>query len=42
MQPIIFDHVNKVVVQVGSDEESTRRYQELIKAQQPTSEPPKR
>lgn len=34
MNPIIFDHVKKTVVQVGSDPESAKRYQEIVAAQQ--------
>jgi hypothetical protein len=33
MQPIIFDHVNKIVVKVGTDPESTKKFQELVAAQ---------
>lgn len=33
MQPIIFDHVNKVVVQVGADPETAKKYQQLVEAQ---------
>jgi hypothetical protein len=35
MQPIIFDHVNKVVIQVGTDAASAKRYAELVAAQTP-------
>lgn len=35
-QPIIFDLVNKVVLQVGRDPEADRRYAELVSAQQQT------
>jgi hypothetical protein len=35
MQPIIFDHVKKVVVRVGTDPESAKKYEELVAAQQP-------
>lgn len=34
MQPIIFDHVSKTIVQVGNDAESARKYQEIVAAQQ--------
>ena len=34
MQPIIFDHVKKIVVQVGTDPESAKKFQELVAAQQ--------
>ena len=39
VQPIIFDHVNHVVIQVGSDPESSKQYQELVAAQRPAAEP---
>lgn len=32
MQPIIFDHINKVVVQVA-DPASEKRFQEIVAAQ---------
>ena len=35
VQPIIFDHVKGVVVQVGSDPESAKQYAELVAAQRP-------
>lgn len=35
MQPLIFDHVNKVVVQVGKDPASEKQFQELVAAQRP-------
>lgn len=38
MQPIIFDHVNMIVVQVGTDPGSDRQFAELVAAQRPTSE----
>jgi hypothetical protein len=38
MQPIIFDHVNMVVVQVGTDPDSDRRYADLVAAQRPSAE----
>ena len=38
MQPIIFDHVNKVVIQVGTDPESAKKYADLVAAQRPPVE----
>jgi hypothetical protein len=35
VQPIIFDHVNKVVVQVGKDPTADKKFAELIAAQRP-------
>lgn len=35
-QPIIFDLVNKVVLQVGRDPDADRRYAELVAAQAQT------
>lgn len=37
MQPIIFDHVKKIVVQVGSDPDATKKYQDLVDAQRPVA-----
>lgn len=34
VQPIIFDLINKVVLQVGVDREADRRYAEIVAAQQ--------
>ena len=33
---IIFDHVNKVVIQVAGDPESQRRFEEIVAAQSPS------
>ncbi|MCU1500606.1 MAG: hypothetical protein JWM47_4559 [Acidimicrobiales bacterium] len=35
MQPLIFDHVNKRVILVGSSPASEKQFQELVAAQQP-------
>ncbi|CAA9322911.1 MAG: hypothetical protein AVDCRST_MAG68-2073 [uncultured Gemmatimonadetes bacterium] len=34
-QPVIFDFVNKVTIQVGPTAESIKRYQEVVAAQVP-------
>ena len=38
MNPIIFDHVNKVVIQVGKDPGSAKQFAELVAAQRPPVE----
>ncbi len=33
LQPIIFDHVQKVVIKVGSNPDSAKKYDALVDAQ---------
>jgi hypothetical protein len=40
MQPIIFDHVTKVVLRVGTDPGSDKKYAELVAAQRPAAVQP--
>lgn len=37
MQPIIFDHVSKVVIQVGTTPGALKRYEDLVAAQVPAA-----
>lgn len=33
LQPIIFDHVHQVVIKVGTDPDSAKKYEALVDAQ---------